>query len=158
MMQKNNIDRYPSWEAVRSSVRIIEALGGRVKLPPNLVVCWNTAFPSLGEVAKDPRCEVKYSTLISKVAECDTLEEATRLSSGSNMTETVCWGQVFRSIADVAADPRCQVSYTALRKKLSQGIPCDEAVQIGNRKRPIITIDEMLAKAKRQRRRPNAET
>jgi hypothetical protein len=142
-----------TWEQLKQAKLTLEAVGGRVKLPRYMVVCWGDVFETIDDLTKDPRCKVATRTIKARLTGGMSLEEAasTFLYAASS-NPLVCWGEFFPSARSLADDPRCQVVYSSLVEKLRDGVPPEEAVKNQSMKREIKSIDEVLAKAQRRKR------
>lgn len=87
------------------------------------VTCWGETFENLAAVARDPRCEVPYVTMISRIKKRGWPVEQAVISGKT----VVCWGDKFKNVKALSRDPRCQVNYLMLLKRLGLGITPEQA-------------------------------
>jgi|WetSurMetagenome_2_1015567.scaffolds.fasta_scaffold09775_6 hypothetical protein len=126
---------------LKQAIELIKQYGGVVHLPRQSVEVWNQVFDSVMDVAKDPRCEVSYLTLLKRLKKGVHPEEAVLKENPERLI--VCWGEKFSSVFSLAQDPRCRVTYCTLAKKLACGVVPEEAV-LDTRKCPKTDITRLF--------------
>ncbi|WP_432091461.1 hypothetical protein [Streptomyces sp. NRRL F-5630] len=83
------------------------------------VQAFGERFRSYCALAADPRCLVSYCTLIKRIKEGRSPEEAALTSPGSRSRAVTAFGDRFASYRDLAADPRCLVSHSTLAERIN---------------------------------------
>lgn len=97
--------------------------------PPRAVEAWGVTFPSMRQLARDPRCIVPYSILryrIRKLGQSPEIAATTprQRKVASRNYFIGLWGlrgMVFESLEDVARYPSCPVTIQRLRIRVSLG-------------------------------------
>lgn len=98
-----------------------------------LVACWGETKP-LAEWLRDPRCAVtEESTLRQRLTRGWPPEQAlttppnhTHVTNGNLLS---CWNET-KNMAAWARDPRCVVSYIALKQRIYAGWPTEQALTL----------------------------
>jgi hypothetical protein len=129
---------------LKTAIELIQQAGGLVRFPRKEIRVWNEVFSSWRAVSKDSRCEVCYLTLIQRIAQGVAPDEAVKVIENSVRTPVICWGEHFKSVKDLANDPRCNVSYNSLSRKLKNGEMPEEAVNDTRLRAPITTIEQAI--------------
>jgi len=123
---------------IREGVTFEKALGGRLAPPARPPVTAFSETKTIGQWARDPRCEVSAEKLRQRL-KCG-FDPELAMCLNYRKSERTLWeafGEQKTSI-EWARDPRCQVSDAELRRRLLSGIPTAEAL-IKRRRAKLIT-------------------
>lgn len=98
-----------------------------------LVPCWEETKP-LAEWLRDPRCVVQEESTLRRRLNLGwspelALTTPLNLTHITNGASVPCWGET-KTMAAWSRDPRCVVSYTALKQRLYAGWPPEQALTI----------------------------
>jgi hypothetical protein len=130
---------------LKVAVDLIKQAGGSVLFPRRHVEIWGQEFSTVKLISQDPRCEVSYQTLVQRLANGVAPIDAVKKSPPTRICKALtCWGEPFVSIRALVLDPRCEVGYSVLLKKLKNGLTPEEAAKDQRVRKPITTIDQAI--------------
>ncbi len=104
-------------------LNITNLLRGDCGATSEAIMCWGKEFETLTAVSRDSRCVVSCATLHRRIGSgVDIGEAATTPATAKGWgVELTCWGETYRGWEALSCDPRCIVSDTTLRRRVTKG-------------------------------------
>ena len=90
-------------------------------------VCWGETFPSYAAAARDPRSNVTVDQMYRRATRGWSPERAASTIVQGAGRESLCWGELFPSLAAVSRDSRCVVNQDTLYHRVKRGWDVERA-------------------------------